>query len=70
MFLLEGAGEVARHQHYARDHSVDDSLRQMGWVQGAIWSNRHVSESVEAMRAKRAGDFPPLAPLHRFSELG
>ncbi|MDA8447532.1 enoyl-CoA hydratase-related protein [Paracidovorax valerianellae] len=55
--------------HYARDHSVDDSLRQMGWVQGAIWSNRHVGESVEAMRAKRAGDFPALAPLHRFSEL-
>ena len=55
--------------HYARDHSVDDSLRQMGWLQGAIWSNRHVGESVGAMRAKRPGDFPALTPLQRFSEL-
>jgi len=55
--------------HYARDHSVDDSLRQMGWLQGAIWSNRHVGESVGAMRAKRPGDFPALAPFQRFSEL-
>lgn len=55
--------------HYARDHSVDDSLRQMGWLQGAIWSNRHVGESVGAMRAKQPGDFPALAPLQRFSEL-
>lgn len=55
--------------HYARDHSVDDSLRQMGWLQGAIWSNRHVGESVGAMRAKRPGEFPALAPLQRFSEL-
>ena len=54
--------------HYARDHSVDDSLRQMGWLQGSIWSNRHVMESVTAMKEKRAGDFPSLAPLQRFSE--
>ena len=56
--------------HYARDHSVDDSLRQMGWLQGAIWSNQHVRESVTAMKQKRAGDFPALAALTRFSELG
>ncbi|WP_312790989.1 enoyl-CoA hydratase-related protein [Diaphorobacter nitroreducens] len=55
---------------YARDHGVHDSLRQMGWLQGAIWSNRHVGEAVSAMQAKRAGDFPALAPLKRFSELG
>ena len=56
--------------NYARDHSVEDSLRQMGWLQGAIWSNRHVQESVAAMKQKRAGDFPALTPLQRFSELG
>ncbi|MDA8453228.1 enoyl-CoA hydratase-related protein [Acidovorax sp. GBBC 3334] len=56
--------------HYARDHAVDDSLRQMGWLQSAIWSNRHVGEAVGAMGAKRAGDFPPLAPVQRFGELG
>ena len=54
--------------HYARDHSVEDSLRQMGWLQGAIWSNRHVGEAVAAMKQKRAGDFPALAPLTRFSD--
>jgi enoyl-CoA hydratase len=54
---------------YARDHSVDDSLRQMGWLQGAIWSNRHVGEAVAAMKDKRAGQFPDLAPLRSFREL-
>jgi enoyl-CoA hydratase len=44
--------------NYARDHSVSDSLQQMGWVQSGIWSNRHVMEAVSAMQAKRAGDFP------------
>lgn len=56
--------------HYARDHSVDDALKQMGWLQGAIWSNAHVRESVTAMKEKRAGQFPGLAPLKNFSEFG
>ena len=56
--------------NYARDHSVEDSLRQMGWLQGAIWSNQHVRESVTAMKQKRAGDFPALTPLQRFADLG
>ena len=53
---------------YARDHGVHDSLRQMGWLQGAIWSNQHVRESVTAMKQKRAGEFPELSPLQRFSD--
>ena len=56
--------------HYARDHSVDDALLQMGWLQGAIWSNRHVMEAVTAMKTKRAGDFPALAELQSFKEIG
>jgi enoyl-CoA hydratase len=56
--------------HYARDHSVDDALKQMGWLQGMIWSNRHVMESVVAMKSKRAAEFPALKPLQRFSEIG
>ena len=56
--------------NYARDHSVEDSLRQMGWLQGAIWSNRHVMEAVTAMKQKRAGEFPSLTPLIRFNDLG
>jgi enoyl-CoA hydratase len=55
--------------HYTRDHTVDDALRQMGWMQGAIWSNAHVRESIAAMKAKRAGEFPSLAPLQSFREL-
>ena len=56
--------------HYARDHAVDESLKQMGWLQGAIWSNQHVREAVTAMKEKRAGDFPALAPLKKFDDLG
>lgn len=56
--------------HYARDHSVQDSLQQMGWLQGAIWSNAHVRESIAAMQGKRAGQFTPLSPLQHFNDLG
>ena len=56
--------------HYARDHSVDESLKQMGWLQGAIWSNRHVMEAVTAMKAKRPAEFPALAPMTSFTEIG
>jgi enoyl-CoA hydratase len=55
---------------YARDHSVEDSLRQMGWLQGAIWSNAHVRESIAAMKDKRAGEFTPLTALQPFRTLG
>jgi enoyl-CoA hydratase len=55
--------------HYTRDHSVEDSLKQMGWVQGAIWSNAHVRESVMAMKDKRAGVFPDLAALGSFKDM-
>jgi enoyl-CoA hydratase len=42
----------------------------MGWLQGAIWSNRHVMEAVMAMKTKRAGEFPALATLTRFADVG
>ena len=54
--------------HYARDHTVDESLSQMGWLQAAIWSNRHVGEAVGAMKAKRSAEFPPLAALTSFQD--
>jgi enoyl-CoA hydratase len=56
--------------HYTRDHSVDDALKQMGWLQGAIWSNQHVREAVAAMKEKRAGEFPGLPALTNFNEIG
>ena len=52
--------------NYARDHAVEDSLRQMGWLQSGIWSNAHVQEAIAAAKDKRAGDFTPLAPLKSF----
>lgn len=55
---------------YARDHSVEDSLRQMGWLQGAVWSNAHVREAIAAMKDQRAGDFTPLTALQPFKTLG
>jgi enoyl-CoA hydratase len=55
---------------YARDHSVEDSLRQMGWLQGAVWSNAHVREAIAAMKDKRAGNFTPLTALQPFKTLG
>jgi enoyl-CoA hydratase len=48
---------------------VEDSLRQMGWLQGAIWSNAHVRESMVAVKERRAGSFDALAPLRAFKEL-
>ncbi|MFV0680649.1 enoyl-CoA hydratase-related protein [Ottowia sp.] len=54
--------------HYARDHSVDDSLRQMGWVQGAVWSNQHVREAISAAKERRAPQFPDLQPLRDFGD--
>jgi enoyl-CoA hydratase len=54
--------------HYSRDHSTEDALKQMGWLQGAIWSNANVREAVAAMKEKRAGEFAPLAALGSFKE--
>jgi enoyl-CoA hydratase len=56
--------------HYARDHSVDEGLKHMGWMQGAIWSNANVREAITAMKEKREPQFAPLAPLKGFRELG
>ncbi len=55
--------------HYARDHSVDDALKQMGWLQGAIWSNPHVREAVTAMKEKRPARFAALSPLKNFKDI-
>lgn len=52
--------------HYVRDHSVEDGLRHMGWLQGAIWSNANVREAITAMKEKRDPVFPDLPPLKGF----
>ncbi|MBX3610095.1 MAG: enoyl-CoA hydratase/isomerase family protein [Hydrogenophaga sp.] len=55
---------------YAREHSTEDSLRQMGWLQGAVWSNATVREAITAMKERRQGQFDPLAPLVSFRDAG
>ena len=55
--------------HYARDHSVDESLKQMGWLQGAIWSNAHVREAITAAKEKRPARFTALSPLTPFTDV-
>ncbi|MEO6291596.1 MAG: enoyl-CoA hydratase-related protein [Burkholderiaceae bacterium] len=55
--------------HYARDHSVDESLKQMGWLQGAIWSNAHVREAITAAKEKRPAHFTALSQLTPFADL-
>jgi len=54
--------------HYARDHSTEDALKQMGWLQSGIWSNTHVKEAINAFQAKRSAQFPDLAPLKSFND--
>jgi enoyl-CoA hydratase len=55
--------------HYTRDHSVDDALKQMGWIQGAIWSNENVRTAVTALKQKSAGTYPDLPKLGSFRDL-
>jgi enoyl-CoA hydratase len=54
--------------HYARDHSTEDALKQMGWLQSGIWSNAHVKEAIGVFQAKRTAQFPNLAPLKSFND--
>jgi enoyl-CoA hydratase len=54
--------------HYARDHSTEDALKQMGWLQSGIWSNAHVQEAIQAFQAKRSGNFPELTDLKSFKD--
>ncbi|QEA12082.1 enoyl-CoA hydratase-related protein [Comamonas flocculans] len=54
--------------NHARDHSVHDSLQQMGWLQGMVWSTAQVHEALRAHQEKRPGRFDPLAPLTRFTD--
>jgi enoyl-CoA hydratase len=54
--------------HYAQDHSTEDALKQMGWLQSGIWSNAHVQEAIQSFQAKRQGNYPALAELGSFKD--
>lgn len=53
---------------YARDHSVADGLRQMGWLQSGLWDTAAVAEAIRARAEKREPVFPDLAPLRHFTD--
>jgi enoyl-CoA hydratase len=54
--------------HYARDHSTEDALKQMGWLQSGIWSNAHVREAIDAFQNKRSASFADLSALRSFND--
>ncbi|ODS97896.1 MAG: enoyl-CoA hydratase [Lautropia sp. SCN 69-89] len=53
---------------YARDHSVADGLRQMGWLQSGLWDTAAVAEAIRARAEKREPLFADLAPLRYFTD--
>ncbi len=53
---------------YARDHSVADGLRQMGWLQSGLWDTAAVAEAIRARAEKREPSYPDLAPLRYFTD--
>ena len=53
---------------YAREHTVHDGLKQMGWLQAGLWDTAAVVESIEARKAKRAPVYADLPPFRLFGE--
>lgn len=53
---------------YARDHSVADGLRQMGWLQSGVWDTAAVGEAIRARAEKRDPSFDDLEPLRYFGD--
>lgn len=54
--------------HYARDHSTQDALQQMGWLQSGIWQTSNLVEAFQAKQQGRAPQFDDLTPLHSFAD--
>ena len=54
--------------HYARDHSTQDSLQQMGWLQSGIWQSSNLKEAFMAKQQGRAPKFDDLPALHSFAD--
>ncbi len=54
--------------HYARDHSTQDALRQMGWLQSGIWRTGNLVEAFMAKQQGRTPNFDDLPPLQSFAD--
>jgi enoyl-CoA hydratase len=53
--------------HFARDHSTQDALQQMAWLQSGIWQSGNLIEAFVAKQQGRAAQFDDLAPLCSFA---
>jgi enoyl-CoA hydratase len=54
--------------HYARDHSTQDALQQMGWLQSGIWQTSNLVEAFQSKQQGRPPQFDDLPPLHSFAD--
>jgi enoyl-CoA hydratase len=54
--------------HYARDHSTQDALKQMGWLQSGIWQSSNLAEAFKAKQQGRTPEFDDLPPLKSFDD--
>ncbi len=54
--------------HYARDHTTQDALQQMGWLQSGIWQTSNLVEAFTAKQQGRAPAFADLPPLQNFAD--
>jgi enoyl-CoA hydratase len=53
--------------HYARDHTTQDALQQMAWLQSGIWQGSNLIEAFMAKQQGRATQFADLLPLTSFA---
>jgi enoyl-CoA hydratase len=51
--------------NYARDHSIDDGLKQIALWQAGMHSRALMAEAFAAQKEKRAARFPDLAPVRK-----
>lgn len=49
--------------NHARDHGTAAALQQMSLLQSAIFDTGEMAEAIAAWKAKREGEFAPLAPI-------
>lgn len=54
--------------HYARDHSTQDALQQMGWLQSGIWQSSNLMEAFMAKQQNRPTQYADLAPMSTFAD--
>jgi enoyl-CoA hydratase len=49
--------------NHARDHGTAATLQHMAVLQSAIFDTEEIATAIDAWKAKRGGDFAPLAPV-------